>query len=274
MWEYTDKVRELYRNPKNVGEIEDADAVAEVGSLACGDALKLYLKVDSNGIITDAKYQTFGCGSAVAAAGMLTDMIIGKTIEEASKITNQDIADELGGLPDQKMHCSVLGHEALEAAVANYYGKPIVKADEDRVVCKCFGTTEKKLREIIRENKLNSIEEITNFCKAGGGCSLCHHDIHELLGDEITKRELGEKTSKLTKTQLIVKINKVIESHIAPELQKDGGDIDLIDVEDNKIFVKLRGACSHCPSSSLTLKNFVESSLKEHISDEIEVVEA
>ncbi|MEI7475498.1 MAG: Fe-S cluster assembly protein NifU [bacterium] len=274
MWEYTDKVKDLYRNPKNVGEIEDANAVGEVGSLACGDALKLYLKVSEDGIIEDAKFQTFGCGSAVASAGMLTEMIIGKPIADAAKITNMDIADALGGLPDQKMHCSVLGHEALEAALSNYFGTPIAKTDQDRIVCKCFSITEKKVREIIKENKLTSLEDITNFCKAGGGCGMCISDIHEILGDEITKRELADKKPKLTKTQLIVQINKIIENYIAPELQKDGGDIELVDVEDNKIFVKLRGACSHCPSSSSTLKNFVEMTLKEHLGPEIEVIEA
>lgn len=274
MWEYTDRVKELYRNPKNVGEIENASAIGEVGSLACGDALKLYLKIDENGLIEDAKFQTFGCGSAVASAGMLTEMIIGKTIEEAAKITNMDIADALGGLPDQKMHCSVLGHEALEAALSNYFGKPIAKTDEDRIVCKCFSITEKKIREIIRENKLNSLEEITNYCKAGGGCGLCKPDIHEILGDEITKREIGESKQKLTKTQLVVQINKIIENFIAPELQKDGGDIELVEIDENKIYVKLHGSCSHCPSSKATLKNFVESTLKEQLGPEIEVIEA
>ena len=157
MWEYTEKVRDYYRNPKNVGEIEDADAVGEVGSLSCGDALKLFLKIGDNGLITDAKFQTFGCGSAVASAGALTEMIIGKTIDEAIQITNKDIADFLGGLPDEKMHCSVMGKEALEAALENYQGSPVVKKEVGRVICKCFGVTEEKIRQIIKENNLVSL---------------------------------------------------------------------------------------------------------------------
>ena len=121
MWEYSETVKEHYKNPKNVGSIENADAIGQAGALACGDQLKLYLKID-NGIVTDAKFQTFGCGSAVAASSMLTEMIIGKPLEEVKKITNKDIIEKLGGLPPEKTHCSVMGREALEDALKNYYG--------------------------------------------------------------------------------------------------------------------------------------------------------
>lgn len=277
MWEYTDKVRDYYRNPKNVGEIDDANAIGEVGSLSCGDALKLFLKIDDSGIIIDAKFQTFGCGSAVASASALTEMIIGKNIDEASKLTNQDIADFLGGLPDQKMHCSVMGKEALEAAVANYRGIPFETHEHNeaahRVVCKCFGTTEEKIRQVIQENTISSVDGVTNYCKAGGGCGQCKGDIQEILNNELSRRQSKPEKKPLSKTQMIIKINNVLENSVAPELRKDGGDIELVDVEENKILVNLQGSCKHCPSSNLTLKNFVESILKEHIDPEIEVVE-
>ena len=148
MWEYSDKVKEHFRNPKNVGEIENADAIGEAGALSCGDKLKLYLKIENN-IIKDAKFQTFGCGSAVASSSILTEMIIGKTIEEASKITNKDIAEELDGLPQEKMHCSVMGHEALEDALQKYYGEDIVEGIDthagEKIICTCFNVTENQI---------------------------------------------------------------------------------------------------------------------------------
>lgn len=274
MWEYTEKVKEHYKNPKNVGSMESPDAVGEVGSISCGDALKLFLKIDKNGIITDAKFQTFGCGSAVASASILTEMVIGKTVAEAEKITNQDIADELGGLPEQKMHCSVMGREALEAAIASFKGESVGKKVKSKIICGCFGVTEDKIREVIREDALNTVEEITNYTKAGGGCGKCKPDIQKILDEELAKRNSDKKEKPLTKTQQILKINKILENYVAAELRKDGGDIELVDIEGDKVIVNLQGACKNCPSSNLTLKNFVENILKEHLGQNIEVVEA
>lgn len=267
MWEYSDKVMEHYRNPKNVGSIEDADAVGEAGSLSCGDMLKIYLKLDENGIITDAKFQTFGCGSAVASSSVLTEMIIGKHIDEARKITNKQIAEELDGLPPEKMHCSVMGHEALEAAIANYYKEEIKHPESEDVVCTCFGVTKDTLETEIKANNLKTLEDVINYTKAGGACGKCHGKIQKIL-DEITEPQ--PKT--LTKTQLILKINNVIDKHISNELRKDGGDIELIDVEDNKVYVKLTGKCKSCKRSPLTLTHFVEATLKEHVDPNIEII--
>jgi nitrogen fixation NifU-like protein len=119
---YSEKVMDHFMNPRNMGEMEDPDGVGEVGNPVCGDVMKLYLKI-SDGIIVDAKFKTFGCGAAIATSSMVTEMVKGKTIEEAKKITNQTVADALDGLPPVKMHCSVLAEEGLEAAISDYEKK-------------------------------------------------------------------------------------------------------------------------------------------------------
>ncbi len=184
MWDYSEKVKDHFKNPRNVGEIKNPDAVGEVGNIICGDALRLTLRVDKDSDkIMDAKFQTFGCASAIASSSVLTEMIKGMTVEKASKITNKDIANYLGGLPEEKMHCSVMGMEALEAAVANYKGAPAKKekVGEEKILCKCFSVTDKKIIRAIKENNLRTVEQVTNYTKAGGGCGKCKPEIEKLL---------------------------------------------------------------------------------------------
>ncbi len=281
MWDYTDKVKEYFMHPKNVGIIEDADAVAEVGSITCGDALKLMLKVeDGTEKILDAKFQTFGCGSAIASSSALTEMIIGKTVEDAEKITNQDIADYLGGLPKEKMHCSVLGREALEAAIANYRGIDLqqLKEDEGTLICKCFGIHEGLIEKVVQENSLRTVEEVTNYTKAGGGCQSCHPAIEDII--EKVWREKGkflhikEEAPKhkpaMTNLQRIALITETIEKEIRPTLVQDGGDLELIDVAGNEVFIALRGQCASCSSAGYTTES-VEEKLREMVSPDIVV---
>ena len=274
MWDYSEKVMDHYRNPRNVGKIDNADAIGEAGSLACGDSLKIYLKIE-NGIVTDAKFQTFGCGSAVASSSILTEMIIGKPIEEVKKITNKDIAEQLDGLPTEKMHCSVMGHEALEDALKNYFNDEMEIAfgeeKQDKLVCQCFDVHESQILEAIKTNNLKTVEEVTNYTKAGGACGRCKSIIKGIL-DEYLKSQDADKP-KLTQTQKILKINSIIENQISSELQKDGGDIELVDIEGDKVYVKLRGKCSGCKNSHMTLKVFVEQTLRETVSSQIEVIE-
>ena len=184
MWDYTEKTLDHFRNPRNVGKIENPDGTATVGSLACGDALTFQFRLDAEGKIAEAKFQTFGCASAIASSSALTEMVIGKTIEEAKQITNQQIADYLGGLPPQKMHCSVMGREALEAAIKNYEtGANTDRNLEDEKLCTCYDVSENEVRRVITENGLTSVEEVTNFTKAGGGCGKCLGKIQEILAE-------------------------------------------------------------------------------------------
>ncbi|MDA8125228.1 MAG: Fe-S cluster assembly protein NifU [Deltaproteobacteria bacterium] len=271
MWEYTDKVKEHFLNPRNVGEVEKPDGVAEVGSIACGDALKLSFSLDENQRIKEAKFKTFGCASAIASSSALTEMIKGMTLEEAAKVTNQDIAAYLGGLPDEKMHCSVMGKEALEKAIENYRGAPAADTGA-KIVCECFGVTDREIERAVRENNLTTVEEVTNYTKAGGGCGRCHDEIRQII--ERVRAEIKPATvAKLTNIQKIRKIEEALEREIRPSLKHDGGDIELIDVVGDRVIVAVRGACASCKASDITLKHFVEARLRELISPDLTIEE-
>ena len=287
MWDYTPIVKDHFLNPRNVGEISDADAVGEVGSLACGDALKLYIKLDENkDKIVDAKFQTFGCASAIASSSALTEMVRGKNLDEALAISNKDIADFLGGLPEEKMHCSVMGQEALEGAIAKFRGEPIPTHDsehdhghaypdyEGELVCKCFGITDTFLKKVIETNKLTTAEQVTHFTKAGGACGGCIPKIKELiaqvLGETVEQpRKRPEKLSNMKKMQMI---QEVLERDIRPLLWADGGDLELIDIDGSKVQVAFRKACAGCASSGNTAR-MVEIKLRDLVAEDIVVEE-
>ncbi len=308
MWDYSEKVKEHFYNPKNAGAVADANAVGDVGSLNCGDALRLTLKVDPDtDVILDAGFQTFGCGSAIASSSALTEMVKGLTLDEALKISNQDIADYLDGLPPEKMHCSVMGREALQAAIANYRGEELEDDHEEgALVCKCFAVDEVMVRDTIRANRLSTVEDVTNYTKAGGGCSACHERIEQILEDELSAR--GEKfvpapikarkaqsvpqkeaapapvataeataepaaapaAGKMTNLQRIRRIETVLES-IRPALQRDHGDVELLDVDGKNVYVKLTGACTGCQMASMTLGG-IQQKLIEELGEFVKVI--
>jgi NifU-like protein len=275
MWEYTDKVQQHFMQPQNVGEVENPSGTGDVGSLACGDALKLTIKVDENDIIVDAQFKTFGCASAIASSSVLTELIKGMPVDEAAKITNEDIAEALGGLPKEKMHCSVMGREALEAAIADYRGV-ILPMAQGEVICECFGVTDLEVIRAIQESGLRSVEEITNFTKAGGGCGKCEDRLREILQQTVeglAKKSTPVKEQRMTTLQKIKKIEEVLEREIRPTLKKDGGDIELVDVDGDFVTVSLRGACAGCHSSRTTLKEYVEKKLREQVVDSLIVEE-
>jgi NifU-like protein len=293
MWEYTDKVLELFYNPKNQGVIEDNGeagikiSTGEVGSIACGDALRLHLKIEeANDKILDARFQTFGCTSAIASSEALVELVKGLSLDDALKVTNKQIADYLGGLPEAKMHCSVMGQEALEAAIYNYRGiERDVHEDDDEgaLICSCFGITENKIRRVVLENTLTSAEDVTNYVKAGGGCGSCLATIDDII--ELVQKEAkvvnnthsfasttGESAPRpLTNVQKIALIQKVLDEEVRPVLIADGGDVELYDVDGDIIKVLLQGACGSCSSSTATLKIAIEARLRDRISPNIVV---
>lgn len=281
MWDYNKKVMDAFLNPRNVGEIADADAIGEVGNIRCGDALKLFIKLDAKKEkIVDVKFKTFGCASAIASSSALTELVKGMTLEQAAKVTNKDIVNVLGELPEEKLHCSVMGMEALQAAIANYRGEKTAVAETDHegaVICKCFGVTDTKIREVAKLNNLRKAEEITNYTKAGGGCGCCLDDIQQIL-DELWRTESKKPTAppspqKMTTVQKVMKVQEVIDKEIKPMLETDGGSIELIDIQGDKVIVRLCGRCATCPASGVTLKNTVEDKLREFVAPELTVEE-
>jgi len=272
MWEYSEKVRDHYLNPRNVGEVENPDGVGEVGNIKCGDALKLTFKLDENGRIADIKFKTFGCGSAIASSSMLTELCKGKTLEEAERISNKDIADALGGLPPAKMHCSVMGQEALHAAIKYFRtgGKQGgVEGKEGEVICTCFNVTDIEIEDAIRKNKLTTVEDVTHFTKAGGGCGGCQPKIQEILdrinGASAAKKHGTVAAPHMTTLEKIDRIRRVLDEEVRPVLKKDGGDCELVDVEGNTVSIRFTGHCAGCAFAGMTQQSVVEDALKKRV---------
>lgn len=285
MWNYSKKVQDYFVHPHNAGPLADANAIGEVGSVACGDALKLYLKINDQGVIEKASFETFGCASAIASSSVLTDMVIGMKVDDALKITNADIAKALDGLPREKMHCSVMGQEALEAAIRQWKGEPAMPRtqEEGKLVCKCFNVTDQTIIRAIRENHLKTVDDVTAFTKAGGGCGECRDEIAEILEAELkregetieqpVKKPAEEKPAGLSNLQRMQKVMEVINM-IRPQLQADGGDIELVDINGKVVSVRLQGSCHGCATSQVTLHQVIEQILRQQVEPDIVIEEA
>lgn len=285
MWNYSKKVQDYFVHPHNAGPLADANAIGEVGSIACGDALKLYLKINDQGVIEKASFETFGCASAIASSSVLTDMVIGMKVDDALKITNADIAKALDGLPREKMHCSVMGQEALEAAIRQWKGEPAMPRtqEEGKLVCKCFNVTDQTIIRAIRENHLKTVDDVTAFTKAGGGCGECRDEIAEILEAELkregetieqpVKKLAEEKPAGLSNLQRMQKVMEVINM-IRPQLQADGGDIELVDINGKVVSVRLQGSCHGCAASQVTLHQVIEQILRQQVEPDIVIEEA
>lgn len=300
MWNYSDKVKDHFLHPRNARVIEDANAVGDVGSIICGDALRLMLKVDPDTeLIEDAAFQTYGCGSAIASSSALTEMLKGKTLKEAEKITNQQIVDYLGGLPPEKMHCSVMGREALDAAIANFHGKTYAQSHDDgELICHCFGVGINKIKKAIWENHLTTVQEVTNYTKAGGGCGSCHMRIEEIL-DEVWKdlEKCGTPRPGTVPAPIEIKIvttagkatadfkasldRKTSDSPIYKEVQEilkevsaglgEGSGIELDAIDGTDVTVKLTGPVASGMMKEMTL-DFAAKKLTEGTGRKIRVL--
>lgn len=276
MWNYSQKVMDHFLNPRNAGEMSDANATGYVGSLVCGDSLKLSLKIDPDtGRIVDAKFLTFGCGAAIASASALTEMIKGKKLDEAAEITDSDVAEFLDGLPPEKMHCSVMGTDALRAAIAEYRGEPppeTVLTEKD-VVCNCFGVTRQKIEDVVRRHGLATVDQVTQYTKAGGGCGKCRGRIAEIVAEVRGEPAPAPEEKRMTNIERIRRVQEALDREIRPAMKADGGDVELIDVDGTRVIVGLRGRCAGCLAADVTLRDLVEAKLKELVEPEIEVVE-
>ncbi|MGN1392884.1 MAG: Fe-S cluster assembly protein NifU [Succinivibrionaceae bacterium] len=307
MWDYSEKVKDHFFHPRNAKVVQDANAIGDVGSISCGDALRLMLKVNpKTEVIEDAGFQTFGCGSAIASSSALTEMIIGKTLTDAQKVTNQDIADYLDGLPPEKMHCSVMGREALDAAIADFRGEEYVSdKDDSPLICKCFGIDENKIVKAIKENNLTTLQEVTNYTKAGGACGSCHEKIEEIIIKTLKAIEDGKNCDAPKKTvgaceaatiasqsqpiertnheeksednncinEALPFYNTVVEiiEQMRPALAQDGGDVKLVKVTKDRVEVELSGACTGCMMTDMTL-SWIQQKLMEALGTYIQVV--
>ena len=187
-WVYTDTVKEHFMNPKNVLMDEDSyeeDGKGVTGNVKCGDEMIVVIKVDKEkGIITDCKWKTFGCASAIASTSVLSEMVKGMKLDDAYNLSAKDINRELGGLPEHKVHCSVLGDKALRMAINDYYvrngmeGK--VKKEEERVVCKCMNITDQEIEHAVLEGA-RTFYELQEMTKVGTGCGECEQEVTQLL---------------------------------------------------------------------------------------------
>ncbi len=277
MWDYTPKVKDHFLNPRNTGEIHDPDLDATVGNMVCGDALRLMIRLGQDGRIADAKFQTFGCASAIASSDALIEIIKGKTIDQAAEVSNDDIAEYLGGLPEAKLHCSVLGMEALQKAIAQYRHKPFDLEEEGEIVCQCFGVTDRLIRKVVAEHDLKTVDDVTHYTKAGGGCGSCHDKIREIISRvrgpdrKVPAPKDATPGGTMTNLRRIRLVEDVIANEIRPILRKDGGDIELVDVDGKKVLVAFRGNCAWCRTREFTADSTVGAKLRELVDPDIVV---
>ena len=315
--EYSQVVQDRMNSPLHMGELKEEDAerenakliVADFGAESCGDAVRLYWLVDEKtDKIINAKFKSFGCGTAIASSDIMAELTVGKTVDEAVKITNIDVEFAMRDNPDtpavppQKMHCSVMAYDVIKAAAASYKGVDAESFEDEIIVCECARVSLGTIKEVIRINNLHTVEEITNYTKAGAFCKSCikpggHEDKEYYLVDILrdTKKEIEmEKMKDLadakisgtsselsfddyTMVQKLKAVEAAIDKDIRPMLIMDGGNLEILDIKDTDdgntdIYIRYLGACSGCASSSTGTLFAIESVLREECSPKIRVL--
>lgn len=314
LWDaYSKKVSDRMDNPTHLGVLTEEDAkaknakliVADYGAEACGDAVRLYWLVDQNDVIISAKFKSFGCGTAIASSDMMAELCLGKTVQEAVKITNLDVEHALRDDPDtpavpgQKMHCSVMAYDVIKKAAGIYLGKDAEDFEEEIIVCECARVSLSTIREVIKINDLKTVEEITNYTKAGAFCKSCikpggheerKYHLIDILKDfrmEMEAEKLKQNAEKsaagqlsfkdMTMVQKVKAVEKTIDETIRPMLMMDGGDMEIIDIKDTSdghidVYIRYMGACNGCASASTGTLFAIEDVLQQNLDKNIRVM--
>ncbi len=316
--EYSQKVQDAMNAPRNMGEITEQQAqelgckliVADYGAESCGDAVRLYWAVDeATEIIKDAKFKSFGCGTAIASSDYMVELCKGKTVSEAVKITNLDVERAMRDTPDtpavppQKMHCSVMAYDVIKAAAAQYKGVDMSHFEDEIIVCECARVSLGTIKEVIRLNDLKTVEEITQYTKAGAFCKSCikpgGHEQRDYYLVDILAEVRGEMEAErlrkvadagvggdgvsgdlgfeeLTIVKQFKAIEAVIDEQIRPMLQMDGGNMEIIDVQPGEktidVYIRYLGACSGCASGASGTLFAIEDTLQNTLSPKIRVL--
>jgi NifU-like protein len=308
LWEnYSNKVNDHMLNPRHLGEITEAEAgkmdaslvVADWGAEVCGDAIRAFWAVSKEGRILDARFKTFGCGTAIASSDMMCEMIIGKTVDEAMKITNIDVEKALrdredkAAIPPQKMHCSVMAYDVIRKAASTYKGVNMDSLEEEEIVCQCARVSLRTVKEVIRVNDLKTVEEIVQFTKAGAFCKSCirpgghesrKHYLVDILRDvraEMDRERIkaDEESMPFSRMSLIQRhrsVEQVLDQKVRGTLLKDGGDVEVVDMKEEngvtRVYIRYLGACKGCPSAAIGTLDFIAEFLKKELDPTIEVL--
>ncbi|MFA9374642.1 iron-sulfur cluster assembly scaffold protein [Poseidonibacter sp.] len=311
--EYSNQVVNRMNSPQHQGEITEERAkelgakliVADFGAESCGDAVRLYWAVnEKTDEIVESKFKSFGCGTAIASSDVMAELCVGKTVDEAVKITNIDVEFALRDNPDtpavppQKMHCSVMAYDVIKKAASEYKGVDMESFETEVIVCECARVSLGTIQEVIKINNLKTVEEITDYTKAGAFCKSCikpggHEDkefyLVDILADTRAQMEeekmktaadasaAGELTfDKMTLVQRIKAIDSVLDEDIRPMLVMDGGNMEIIDIKENiphyDLYIRYLGSCSGCASGSTGTLYAIESVLQQKIDENLRVL--